>query len=225
MAIVNIRILLGAAAAAAASLAGWVSLHIAKTLVTPPGRHRERIRIVDSGDGTVTLRADRDTLAAGVFSLFWGQHSGHARIGQVLFSDTKTGTVTRRVEAIFAGQLAPDTSGYVSGYVYPGPAAAGLPFDDITLPGPAPAWFVPGADPGSWVIHIHGLGGRRATGLRTAPFFHRHGFTHLQTPACESHQSCFAAGILDRLPRAGEFNLLHAVRQQESDLLACDVVF
>jgi alpha-beta hydrolase superfamily lysophospholipase len=169
----------GAAAAAVASLAAWVTLHIAKTLVTPVGRRRERIRIVDSGAGTVTLRANRDTLARGVFSLYWGNRSGHARIGQVLSTDAKARTVTRRVEAIYAGQLAPDTSGYWSGYVYPDPEEAGLPFEDITLPGPAPAWLVPGADQTCWVIHIHGLGGRRATGLRTAPFFHRHGLTQL----------------------------------------------
>ncbi|MEO8282920.1 MAG: alpha/beta fold hydrolase, partial [Pseudarthrobacter sp.] len=175
----NIRILLGAAAVAAASLVGWGTLRIAKTLVTPVGRHRERIRITESGGGTVTLRANQDTLAPGVFSLFWGQRSGHARIGQVLSKDRKTGTVTRRVEAVYAGQLAPGTSGYWSGYVYPSPAAAGLAFADVTLPGPAPAWLIPGADPESWVIHIHGLGGRRVTGLRTAPFFHRHGFTQL----------------------------------------------
>jgi alpha-beta hydrolase superfamily lysophospholipase len=187
--IVNIRVVLSAAAITAASFAGWVTLHIAKTLVTPAGRHRERIRIVGSGDGTVTLHADQDTLAPGAFSLYWSNRSGHARIGQVLSRDTKAGTVTRRVEAIYAGRLEPGTSGYWSGYVYPSPESAGLPFEDITLPGPAPAWLIPGAlipgdlipDTGqsSWVIHIHGLGGRRATGLRTAPFFHRHGLTQL----------------------------------------------
>ena len=132
-----------------------------------------------AGDGTVTLRGDKDTLTPGVFSLYWGNRSGHARIGQVLSSDARAGTVTRRVEAIYAGQLEPGTSGYWSGYVYPDPEAAGLPFEDITLPGPAPAWLIPGAGQGSWVIHVHGLGGRRATGLRTAPFFHRHGLTQL----------------------------------------------
>ena len=169
----------GAAAITAASLAGWATLHIAKTLVTPVARHRERIRVVATGDGTVTLLADKDTLTPGVFSLFWDNRRGHARIGQVLSRDAKAGTVTRRVEAIYAGQLESGTSGYWSGYVYPDPAAAGLPFENIALPGPAPAWLIPGADQSWWVIHIHGLGGRRATGLRTAPIFHRHGLTQL----------------------------------------------
>jgi alpha-beta hydrolase superfamily lysophospholipase len=97
----------------------------------------------------------------------------------VVGTDTKAATVTRQVEAVYSGKLEAGTSGYWSGYVYPGPETAGLPFEDVTLPGPAPAWLVPGADHGSWVIHIHGLGGRRATGLRTAPFFHRHGLTQL----------------------------------------------
>jgi uncharacterized protein len=142
-------------------------------------RRPERIGIVGSGNGTVTLTADQDTAAPGVFSLYWGNRSGHARIGQVLARDAKARTVTRRVEAIDAGRLQPGTSGYWSGYVYPSPDAAGLAFEDVILPGPAPAWLIPGADHGSWIIHIHGLGGRRATGLRTAPFFHRQGLTQL----------------------------------------------
>jgi alpha-beta hydrolase superfamily lysophospholipase len=178
--VLHVRILLGGATAiAAASLAGWATVRIAKALVTPAGRHREKIRVVATGDGTVTLLADKDTLTPGVFSLYWGNRSGHARIGQVLGKDAKAGTVTRRVEAIYAGRLEPGTSGYWSGYVYPSPGAAGLPSEDITLPGSAPAWLIPGADQSSWVIHVHGLGGRRATGLRTAPFFHRHGLTQL----------------------------------------------
>lgn len=176
----NTRTLLGAAAAvAAASFAGWIPFHIARTLVTPVVQRPERIRILAAGDGTVTLVADRDTVAPGVFSLYWGNRAGHARIGPVLWADTKAGTVTRQVEAVYSGALGAGTSGYWSGYIYPDPETAGLPFQDVTLPGPAPAWLVPGADQGTWVIHIHGLGGRRATGLRTAPFFHRRGLTQL----------------------------------------------
>jgi alpha-beta hydrolase superfamily lysophospholipase len=174
------RVLLSAAAAVAvASFAGWVPFHIARALVTPVRQRPERIRILAAGDGTVTLGADRDTVAPGVFSLYWGNRAGHARVGAVLSADTKAATVTRQVEAVYSGKLAPGTSGYWSGYVYPDPETAGLPFEDVTLPGPAPAWLIPGADQRSWVIHIHGLGGRRATGLRTAPFFHQRGLTQL----------------------------------------------
>lgn len=176
----NNRTLLSAAAAiAVASFAGWVPFHIARTLVTPVVQRPERIRILAAGDRTVTLVADRDTVAPGVFSLYWGNRAGHARIGAVVGTDTEAGTVTRQVEAVYSGKLESGTSGYWSGYVYPDPETAGLPFEDVTLPGPAPAWLVPGADQGSWVIHIHGLGGRRATGLRTAPFFHQQGLTQL----------------------------------------------
>lgn len=176
----NNRTLLSAAAAVAvASFAGWVPFHIARTLVTPVVQRPERIRILAAGDRTVTLVADRDTVVPGVFSLYWGNRAGHARIGAVVGTDTEAGTVTRQVEAVYSGKLESGTSGYWSGYVYPDPETAGLPFEDVTLPGPAPAWLVPGADQGSWVIHIHGLGGRRATGLRTAPFFHQQGLTQL----------------------------------------------
>jgi alpha-beta hydrolase superfamily lysophospholipase len=177
---VNNRTLIGAAAAVAvAAFAGWVPFHIARTLVTPVVQRPERIRILAAGDGIVTLRADRDTVAPGVFSLYWGNRAGHARIGPVLSTDTRSGSVTRQVEAVYSGTLEAGTSGYWSGYAYPGPAEAGLPFEDVMLPGPAPAWLVPGTDQNTWVIHIHGLGGRRATGLRTAPFFHRQGLTQL----------------------------------------------
>jgi alpha-beta hydrolase superfamily lysophospholipase len=177
--VTNVRVFVGAAAIAAAATAGWATVHIARSLVTPAGRHRERIRILASDAGTVTLSASRDTLAPGVFSLYWGNRAGHARIGRVLSSDSEARTVIRRVEAIYAGRLEPGTSGYWSGYVYPSPGAAGLPYEDVTLPGPAPAWLVPGTLQRSWVIHIHGLGGRRTTGLRTAPFFHAQGLTQL----------------------------------------------
>lgn len=164
---------------AAASFAGWISVHIARTLVTPVERHPERIRIVGSTNGTVTLNADRDTMAPGAYSLYWGTRTGHAWIGHVISSDKKAGTVTRRVEKIYSGELRPGTAGYWSGYVYPDPGAAGLPFEDVPLPGPAPAWLIPGIGRSAWVIHVHGLDGRRATGLRTAPFFNRLGFTQL----------------------------------------------
>ncbi len=168
-----------AVAVAAVSAAGWACLRIARGLVTPAATRRERIRIVAAGADTVTLRADRDTLVPGVFSLYWRNRTGHARIGTVLAHDAKARTVTRSVEKVYGGRLEAGTVGYWSGYVYPDPGAAGLPYEDVLLPGPAPAWLIPGASPTSWVIHVHGLGGRRATGLRTAPFFHRQGFTQL----------------------------------------------
>ncbi|WP_181364967.1 alpha/beta hydrolase family protein [Arthrobacter sp. HMWF013] len=174
------RSLLGAAAAlAAASFVGWLCLRIARSLVTPIVQRPERTRILDVDDGSVTFRADQDTSAPGVYSLYWGNRTGHARIGQVISSDNRARTVTRRVEKIYSGRLGRDTAGYWSGYVYPTPEGAGLPFEDVQLPGPAPAWLIPGTAQRPWVIHVHGLGGRRATGLRTAPFFQRLGCTQL----------------------------------------------
>jgi acetyl esterase/lipase len=173
-------VLLGSAAAAAAgALAGWLCLRIARGLVTPVVQRPERTRILAVDAGTVTFRADQDTSAPGAYSLYWGNRTGHARIGAVVSTDRRAGTVTRSIEAVYAGQLTPATGGYWSGYVYPHPEAAGLPFEEVILPGPAPAWLIPGSAGSPWIIHVHGLGGRRITGLRTAPFFHRLGCTQL----------------------------------------------
>lgn len=135
--------------------------------------------ILDAGAGTVTLKADPDTLTPGVFSLYWGNRAGHARIGAILAHDPSAGTVIRLVEQVYAGSLEPGTTGYWSGYAYPSPSTVGLIADDVILPGPAPAWLIRGRNSGRWVIHIHGLGGRRATGVRTTPLFDRLGLTQL----------------------------------------------
>lgn len=171
-------ILFGLTALSAAGAAAGAT-YIARRLVTPTGERPERIRILSAADGTVTLKADGDTLSPGTYSLYWGNRSGHARIGSILALDETAGTVIRTVERVYSGELRPDTTGYWSGYVYPNPAEAGLAAEDVTLPGPAPAWLIRGRNPDAWVIHVHGLGGRRATGLRTAPLFHRLGYTQL----------------------------------------------
>lgn len=172
-------LLAGTAAAVIVSAAAGASLHIARALITPAGERPERIRILAADDATVTLHADEDTLSPGVFSLYWENRAGHARIGRILSRQPAAGTVTRALEKVYSGVLEPGTSGYWSGYTYPTPEEAGLPSSEVWLPGPAPAWLVPGDDSRRWVIHIHGLGGRRATGVRTAPLFHRLGYTQL----------------------------------------------
>lgn len=169
--------LLAGAAAALASAAAGASLHIARTLVAPAGERPERIRILAADEDTVTLHADEDTLSPGTYSLYWGNREGHARIGRILAHRPAEEAVIREVEKVYQGVLAGGTTGYWSGYVYPTPAEVGLSSSEVTLPGPAPAWLIPGNT--SWVIHIHGLGGRRAIGIRTAPLFHRLGYTQL----------------------------------------------
>lgn len=169
-------LLSGAVALASVAI---ISVRIARTLTTPSGERPERVQILGTGDGTVTLKADPDTLTPGVFSLYWGNRAGHARIGAILAHDRSAGTVIRIVEQVYTGSLEPGTTGYWSGYAYPSPNAIGLIADDVILPGPAPAWLIRGRDSGRWVIHIHGLGGRRATGVRTTPLFDRLGFTQL----------------------------------------------
>lgn len=171
-------LLAGTFTAVLASAAAGASLHIARALVTPAGERPERIRILAADDDTVTLHADEDTLSPGIYSLYWGNRAGHARIGRILSHRPAEGTVTRVVEKVYSGRLTPGISGYWSGYAYPAPADAGVPSEETMLPGSCLAWLIPG-DSAAWVIHVHGLGGRRAIGLRTAPLFRRLGYTQL----------------------------------------------
>ncbi|MGO4246165.1 alpha/beta hydrolase family protein [Paenarthrobacter sp. RAF54_2] len=85
-----------------------------------------------------------------------------------------------------SGDLKQATAGIWSGYVYSKPGQLGLPYQDVEIPvdnGVAPAWrFDPSATvatPGTWAIHIHGMGGKRAGTLRGIPVAGRMGLTSL----------------------------------------------
>ncbi|MFF2840515.1 alpha/beta hydrolase family protein [Paenarthrobacter sp. NPDC057981] len=96
------------------------------------------------------------------------------------------GSVTRLVERVDAGQLERATAGIWSGYVYSDPHQLGLPYRDVEIAvagGLAPAWRFDSPEAanaaGTWAIHIHGMGGRRAGTLRGIPVARRLGLTSL----------------------------------------------
>jgi pimeloyl-ACP methyl ester carboxylesterase len=96
------------------------------------------------------------------------------------------GSVTRVVERVDSGQLERATAGIWSGYAYSEPHQLGLPYRDVEIAvedGKAPAWRFDaqaGAGrAGTWAIHIHGMGGRRAGTLRGIPVARRLGLTSL----------------------------------------------
>ena len=148
--------------------------------MTPVERRPERIRIVGSANGTVTLHGRPGHTGSRRLQPLLGQpHRARPdRSGDIQRQKGRHGHPPRRknLQRPSSGRALRATGPATSTRT---PEAAGLPFEDVPLPGPAPAWLIPGTGQGPWVIHVHGLGGRRATGLRTAPFFHRLGCTQL----------------------------------------------
>ncbi|NWL29127.1 hypothetical protein DM794_19020 [Paenarthrobacter ureafaciens] len=84
-----------------------------------------------------------------------------------------------------SGNPAQAAAGIWSGYVYSEPHQLGLPWRDVDIPvevGVAPTWRFdspPSDRAGTWAIHIHGMGGRRAGCLRGIPVARRLGLTSL----------------------------------------------
>ena len=171
--------------------AGYAMARVARTVITPVRRrpHREFVRGVDEGLGTITLKRTPDAAMPGRFGLWFGSESGYAKIGGLL--ETTDGSVVRELERIHFGDLGPGRA-RISGYYYLEPEELGLPVESVEIEtdlGQAPAWVFPavsagsgdGSDDGSgrWVIQVHGWGATRQEGLRAVPTFHAAGYTCL----------------------------------------------
>lgn len=166
----------GAAGGLALVAAGAVFARRATAIAT---LREDTLPVVAWHDGSVELAATSATLAPGTFSLYTGQGAGHRRIGRVLAYGE--GTVTREVEAVYRPGPRGAERGYWSGYGFETPGDLGLGYFELAIPvdrGTAPVWLV-GGDPDVWVIHVHGLGGRRAACLRSVPVFRELGATQL----------------------------------------------
>ncbi len=180
-------IAVGGLAALSTLAVGVLSLIVARTVVTPPRRRAEDIRIlrVDEENGTITLGATPDSRLPGDYSLFFSGDRGSARIGGILFSTA--GTVTRKVIDVEYGDLSAATRGRFSGWYYLDPAELGYPYENVDIEtdlGPAPAWLIPAPGPAGrggdrWVIQVHGRAVRRQEAIRAVPVFREAGFTSL----------------------------------------------
>ncbi len=160
-------------------LLSWAAA-IARTVVTPPGRRYEDVRILGVTPGTITLEATLDAVVPGDYSFWFAQNDGHARVGEILHR--APGAVTRRLLGVDFGELHRAKRGRISGWLYLTPRELGVDFEDVTVDtevGPAPAWLVPGGDGRDWVIQVHGRAVRRAEGLRAVPVFREAGYTSL----------------------------------------------
>ena len=172
-------LLLGALAGAGAGsvLAGATSglaSYFARQVLTPVREHvqdLEILAVVGTGvEQEIILPATLDTTAPGVYSVYFDGGRSVARVGEVTSYSPREGTVQRRVEQVYAGDLAAATRGWWGGAAYPDPAAVGLANEEVDIEvegGIAPAWLVRAeAEAKTWDIMVHGRGASRAEGIR-----------------------------------------------------------
>ncbi|MFC5231503.1 alpha/beta hydrolase family protein [Pseudonocardia zijingensis] len=137
-------------------------------------------RVLAVGDGTVVLAASRLAAQPGTWGLRWATErgSGLAVMGPVAVADRR-----EVVRPLVDGDTPePGTPAVLDAGPYdPDPAARGLPFEDVDVPGPLgayPAWWVPAAGD-TWVVLVHGRGGARREALRILPTLHALGLPQL----------------------------------------------
>ncbi|MDQ1287209.1 MAG: uncharacterized protein QG622_774, partial [Actinomycetota bacterium] len=170
-------------ALAVGGAASAFAAHLARIVVSPSKGRSDDIEVIGVGAGTVTLRADAESLSPGRYGLWLGGGTSHVRLGEIVDHDEQTGTVTRRVLGVDQGR---PREGPARWDVYfhagtPG-TALGLPFEEVevdTALGPMAAWSVPPAAgvpaDGTWAVLVHGRGATREECLRAVPVLHRLG--------------------------------------------------
>ncbi|MBG6108030.1 alpha/beta fold hydrolase [Frigoribacterium sp. CG_9.8] len=174
---------IAAVAAVTAITVAAVTLQVARSVVTPPKRRPEDTRIlaVDGAGETITLIATADARLPGEYGFFFGEGSGHARVGGIVAQTQHT--VIRRLLGVDRGVLTRARRGRFSGWFYTGPADLGFPFENVEIAtelGPAPAWLVPPEEPSTrWVIEVHGRAVRREETVRAVPVFRAAGYCSL----------------------------------------------
>lgn len=175
--------LLAVGLAATAVGAAFVSLRVARSVVTPPTRRRYDIDVLafDETAGTVVLGRTPDTVVPGRYSMWFDRDRGHARIGDIIANDAHS--VTRRVHSVQRGDLSRATRARWAGWWYLTPADLQVPFSDVGIRTPvgiAPAWRIDGTgSSGDWVIQVHGRAVTRSEGLRAVRVFAEADFTSL----------------------------------------------
>ncbi|TXK17504.1 alpha/beta fold hydrolase [Homoserinibacter sp. GY 40078] len=167
-------VVLGAAVAAATAI-GVLSAVVARTVLVPPSRRDDDIRILgyDPQTRRITLSPTADSTLPGQYSFWFSGDTGHARIGEIIEID-RLGVV-RELLAVDFGDLASARRGRFSGWFWLSPRQLEVPYENVTVStplGPAPAWLIPAAGESErWVIGVHGRAVRRAETLRgVAPF-------------------------------------------------------
>lgn len=165
----------------AVATAAAIAVYFARTVVTPPRRREEDVRVLDTTATTVTVSSTADTRTPGQYGLWFSGDTGHARIGEIIRSTDRS--VTRVLLGVDFGELDRARAGRVGGWYFLSPAELGVEWVDVQIEtelGPAPAWLVPAArDSGQWVIQVHGRAVNRREGLRAVPVFQEAGYSTL----------------------------------------------
>jgi alpha-beta hydrolase superfamily lysophospholipase len=174
---------LGVGAVVAGAVA-VLSAVVARTVVIPPSRRDDDIRILglDEDARRIMLSATPDSLLPGEYSFWFSGDSGHARVGEIVATD-RTG-VTRELIDVDFGDLPAARRGRFSGWFWLTPRSLGVPYENVAVPTPlgvAPAWFVPALEEDSdrWVIQVHGRAVRRPETLRAVAPFRESGYHSL----------------------------------------------
>ncbi|CAN5326053.1 alpha/beta fold hydrolase [soil metagenome] len=172
---------LGTLAVVTAAAAAAVTVYFARTVLTPPKKRAEDVRILRSDESTITFAASIDAMTPGSYSLWFAHDTGHARVGEILSYDDSE--VTRALLGVDEGDLAGVHRGRFSGWFYLTPGDLGVAFEEVSVEtelGPAPAWLVPAeGESDRWVIGVHGRAVRRQEAIRAVPVFRKAGYTSL----------------------------------------------
>ena len=172
---------LSAALAVALSALAFVSLRIARRVVTPANRVADtRILSLDTAAQTITLARTPDTQLPGRYGLFTSGTETYVKLGSVLAEDETS--VKRKLLTHIGSQtrISPDAA--FSGWYFDHPEELHLPFSPELIGsavGPCPAWLFRAGEGEVWVIQVHGRGTTRAECLRAVPVFHALGITTL----------------------------------------------
>ncbi len=174
--------LISAALTAVLSAFAFVSLRMARRVVTPAARESDtRILDLDTAAQTITLARTPDTGLPGRYGLFTTGTTNYVKLGSVLAEDATT--VKRKLLTHIGPESRLSAAAAFSGWYYESPAELHVPFSPelVGAPlGPCPAWLFPAErDSDVWVIQVHGRGTTRAECLRAVPVFRELGITSL----------------------------------------------
>jgi alpha-beta hydrolase superfamily lysophospholipase len=174
----------GSVLVAGAVFAGALTTGVARRMVGP-GRRRTAVTAVHGVDvaaGRIRFAPTDDALLPGIYSFWFDEGRGHARVGRIL-ERTPT-VVVRELLGVDSGDIELATAGRFNGWVYLSPEQLGVDYDDVriqTTLGVVPAWEVPaeGFDSPRWAVLVHGRRTVRQEVLRAVPVFHEAGWSTL----------------------------------------------
>ena len=169
--------LVAGAAAFIAALMGGIGWYFSDQIVRPEPRTPLESGLVVTwvDDTTITLAGSALARVGRVWFLEWA--GGFGAAGDVADSDRRH--VTRRFRPL-DGRPTAGSAVDLGAYLSDGDPrrAAGLAFEEVSIPGGFPAWFIPGARD-TWVVFVHGMSASRGEALRALPAVAGQGFPTL----------------------------------------------